>query len=299
MIIDLTERTTEGQGSLTRIAVRRDGTSEDQLLFDADIGFEIQSVEDAAIISKLIPGASELYEHVEAGDERKTTIRAALADRSVHVELCDLNGEVLVSGPTEIRTVVYKADPVAVYMTTRFRFFGISEDKSGQIVNALGRRVTVFAEHLQQVFDYAKPADTPIAERSPDVNDIVTFQNEEDHEFGMVVGEGNGQIEVSNFTSVKTIDDSTVLSRISVTGEAGVPLATTLMKYHMESRARDVVPNWQWLLLALGETYANAEETDAPLVIDDAVIALAVSRATSVLTPDFSDKVRTGEAQSH
>jgi len=299
MIIDLTERTTEGQGMLSRIAVRRDGTSEDDLLFDADIGFEIQSSDDAKIISKLIPGASELYEQVEAGDERKTTIRASLADRSVHVELCDLNGEVLAAGPTEIRSVVYKADPVAVYMTVRFRFFGISEDKSGQIVNALGRRVAVLAEHLQQVFDYANPGDTPIAERSPDMNDVVTFQNGEDHEFGMVVGEGNGQIEVSNFTSVKTIDDSTVVSRISVTGEAGVPLATTLMNYHMECRTMDVIPNWQWLLLALGETYATAEETEAPLVIDGAVIALAVSRARSVLTPDFSDKDRSGEAQSH
>lgn len=279
-MIDLTDSKSDGTGILSKVQIRRDGSSDESLLFDIDIAFEIQSIDEAIKADKVIPGAKEMFNSSELGEERRITVRSTIPDSSLHLEVVSQDGESLIACPSEVRTVVFSSNASGSIITNRFRLFGVAIEDSIHLLNRLGKRITIVAEKPQQVLDFSKAGPTD-NDQSEELAQIVTYDKENGPKFGMLVNDGDGPlVEVSNFSTLRSVPRDSILSTITVSGPTGTNLSRQLTKYHMESRQSDCSPDWKWLILSLGERYAdNLVNTDS-LVIDDMIIQDAITKAS-------------------
>lgn len=281
-MIDLTAPQSSSDAYLTKVAVRRDGNTDDGLLFDCDVAFDVQTSGDADIVENLLPGARALFEQSQVGEERKTTMRANIADRSYHVSVADMDGTVMVEASSEIRSVEYKVDPTRAMLTIRLRLFGVHHDLAGAIVGLLGKPVVLAGERPQQVLPFNKPEDDgPPVQHGQRV--VVTTQDKAgNHAFGMVMQDlDETSLEVSNFTRVSQINKDDVISRLVIRAPDDEPLHMLLSEYHQQARNLAIEPDWQWILLALGQRHSEdlSAASMGALVLDDEIIESALEIA--------------------
>ncbi len=288
-MIDLTDSSSAGTGILSKVQIRRDGSSEDGLLFDVDIAFEIQTIEDAEKADKIIPGVREMFNSSETGEERRITVRSTLPDSSLHIEVINQDGETLIATPSEIRNVVFTSSGAGSIITNRFRLFGLEVESATHLLTRLGKRITLVTEKPQQVLDFkstSKSNKPPEASSDRDIEKtetatVVTYGKDGEPKFGMLVNDPEGPfVEISNFSTLRSVPRDTIVSSINVVGPDGVNLSRQLTKYHMESRNSSCNPDWKWLILSLGERYAGTLSDNDLLIIDDSLINDAIGKAS-------------------
>jgi hypothetical protein len=290
-MIDLTAGKSDGTGFLSKVQIRRDGNSDESLLFDIDIAFDIQTDVHADAADKLIPGAREIFNNSETGEERRITVRSTLPDSSLHLEIINQDGESIIATPAEVRSVVLQATGAGTVVTNRFRLFGLAVEDAVHLLVRLGKRITVCAERPQQVLDFPSTAEEstgheviPEKDAVPDeVATIVTYEPSDNngHSFGMLVSDGEGPlVEISNFSTLRSVPRDSIVSSLQVRGPIGVNLSKQLTKYHMESRQSSCSPDWKWIILSLGERYAGDLGSEDSLVIDNDLIQDAINKSS-------------------
>ena len=287
-MIDITSDSGSSSAFLTKLSVRRDGTSSNNLVFDVDLCFLVADLTAAECIDLAIPGALQMYERALTGEEGKTSVRVSPSSESMFctMSLSDL-GHCVFDGQCAVQTIVYAVTPQAVSATFRIRFLGVEEKDAGLVCGALGKSVLFDFTKSQQGFAFApKPETTPVVEDILDLSHIkkdteviasCVLGNGE-YAFGSVLRSTKSAYLLSDFGKEISVKPSDIISQITVRGIDG-SLSGILDTYQTKVANMGGVPTWEHIIMALGdEVVAGASKSD-----DDVSVGLSWATVTEAV----------------
>ena len=263
-MLDLTAQKSDCNGYLIKMAVRRDGSDSDGILYDVDLGFPVCSSVDAAVIERTIHGAVAMFDSVAAGDEGKTTVRSTPAERNLRTVLTDIStGEVLSDGPSEVRVVTYTVSPQVTMLNVRLRLFGETSSAAAGLCATLGSEVVVAIEQPQLALPFLAQSGTDVAiTKLPEpVVEVCTSRSPNgDFVFGRLVGfsEDKSSATLDDFGKSLEVQPSSITSQLKMRAADGSEIDVLLGWFSRRVEESGEVPSWEHLILAVGQEHADA-----------------------------------------
>jgi hypothetical protein len=261
-MLDLTKATNEAAGFINKIGIRRDGTADNELLFDLDLAFMLASDLDAKVVDKLIPGALAMYLRTEDGDEQlKTSVRVNPSAEDLFVSLKQSDALLqLFDGRACVRTVVYNAVPGAASVVFRIRLFEVNIDSAGVLCESLGSKVTIGFTKQQQLLTFPTPKPDLSAKEEPWT--IVSGLDEEGLAvFGVLTHTDNSDrncppvVCINDFGSETIIEESGIISRFDIS--ANGQLESMIDTFQSKVKKLGGKPTWEYMILAMGQEYSD------------------------------------------
>ena len=246
-IIDLTENEHTADGVLHKFTTKADGQDEDAFVFEADVVFIIDSVDDAKILSRMIPGAVEIFERANREDDNwKFTANAKPDMDGVKVQLASAKGRsASIDGSTMIKALIIRASKAAVTATVRFTFGGQPSKVAQKLTTLLGKATRVTTDFSQQVLQFPKAVEGGGMQRG----DIVVAHSSDTWVVGMVEEIGDSTVKVKDFSNSYTVDPEEIVSVLHLDGDVTALRRT----YGNRCKSDDLTPTWEAIILAMGE----------------------------------------------
>jgi len=266
-LIDLLAHDTKAIGEISRIAMRRDGTKDRNLLFDITFNFVVNDKEEAEIVSKCLPGATELFMRLESGDETSTVIRADPPTESVYLKLFNVGEDGSIDeafdGMGEVRAIMFKASQAKTIMSTKIRLVSLDNAACGALCGCLGESVLLEVARAQQMLPLPVTDPLVLPEKVAEVFRVVTASKDEIHCFGKLVEEKRTKMILDDFGTRISVNHSDVVATVDVCVEGG-ELTKFLDAYEKKILKAGNSPTWEHLILALGQEYAEEGMSSNP-----------------------------------
>lgn len=246
-IIDLAENEHTADGVLNKFTTKRDGQDEDAFVFEADVAFIIDSVDDAKILSKMIPGAVEIFERANREDDNwKYTATAKPDIDGVKVQLSSAKGRTAsIEGTVMIKALIIRASKAATTATIRFTFGGQSAKVAQRLTSLLGKATRVTTDFSQQVLQFPKV----VSESGMQRGDLVVANSDGVWVVGMVDEILESTIKVKDFSNAYTVDPEEIVSVLHLDGDVTALRRT----YANRCKSDEMTPTWEAIILAMGE----------------------------------------------
>jgi hypothetical protein len=270
--IDLSNKNAEGPCTFGALKIRRERETEDRMLYDLDLVFDVENREHAQSIERFLPGTVAMYIAAGEGpgpDGGQGKDRRARRPTTINwdVELADEeSGSSFVRAPAEVTNCVFTVVKDAATLLVKVRLYGLTAEIVGSLARYLGRRVTAIFQAKQETipFPNAKVSTAP----TPEVGDIVSGADEEGEFVGLVTAIGaDGTMTLDDFGHETTAPLSAVAGVVKV-GE----LPKGLDKYLKAAKKVNRDASWIDLLPIVAELGAVGDGYKVTgAVIDEAV----------------------------
>jgi len=274
-IIDLAENEHTADGELIKFTTKADGQDADAFVFEADVMFIINSVDDAKVLSKMIPGAVEIFERANREDDNWKYTGTAKPDlNGVKVQLSSAKGRTAsVEGDVMIKALIVRASKAAMTVTTRFTFGGQPSKVAQKLTSLLGKATRVTTDFSPQVLKFPQAVDGGGMARG----DIVVAHSSDSWVVGMVDEIGESAIKVKDFSNSYTIDPEEIVSVLHLEGD----LTALRRTYANRCKSDDLTPTWEAIILAMGEDSENILQGGGKVRFTPEHVNRAVARLAS------------------
>lgn len=266
-MLDIHQPQAEADGKLVKVAMSRDGTEVDTFIFEAQVAFSIRR-EDCEIVSKILPGAGEMFDRAAATEDNEKFTATSNPDVSgLRLMLSSASGgKVAIEAGAEIRSVKLVASKKGVTVTIKFGIGGQTAEAAGRIVELLGNAVTVSTSNDQQdLFRPTGRADAPTAK----VGDLVTARSNNDTIVGRVASAATAdspRVSIEDFDSDYMVDESEIVGVITLDGD----VAALRRSFKDRCKRKGIIPTWNAVLLAGVESWVGGKSATGkqPLTAD-------------------------------
>jgi len=286
-IIDLAETEHTADGVLQKFTTKADGQDEDAFVFETDVTFIIDSVDDAKILAKMIPGAVEIFERANREDDNwKYTATAKPDIDGVKVQISSAKGRsASVEGTVMIKALIVRASKAAMTATARFTFGGQPSKVAQKLTALLGKVTRVTTDFSQQVLQFPKVVEGGGMGRG----DIVVAHSNDAWIVGMVDEIGDSTVKVKDFSNAYTVDPEEIVSVLHLEGDVTALRRT----YSNRCKSDDLTPTWEAIILAMGEDSENVLKGGGRVRFTPEHVNRAVARIASgdaeILPPEAGE----------
>lgn len=264
-MIDLLAPSSEGSLHLTRLAIKRDGTSANALLAEIDLATPIETEEDALVLDALVPGASALWRRSSEGAEDTARFGRSPSSMSVHgrLALTDRAEEVVAFARTvTITRAVVAVSAKSRTFIARVRVGGLAAEEVATLCGALDERVHLSTSALQLTL-FGGTVSVPVRR---DVREVISLRVEvggvTEYRFGAVTNETDLAISLRDLYEETPEDydlaSCEVVSRLRVAASDRL-----LSAFRERATSIGLVPSWGDLIVALGRDYGAGAASDA------------------------------------
>ena len=313
-LLDLTEFQSEGVGTLTKWTVKRDITQDKTFIFDAEMSFKIETLEEAEVVERMCPGAVTMYERGTAAKEAakaETAIAGAAAGSTalagvhgtVSVKITESNvdiiisdtedngGTLLVESAAQIINARLRSTGKSVVYLMKIRLHGLEAKESLGLFDALGETVTVSVEKRQQVLAFPTSSDNrPVL----NIGDIASGTYGGAPYCGVVVGfsldeDDERMVEIEDVSTSHIAPVSSAESVLQVCAQQGKTLDSTIRLFKKHANKRGVFPSWEHVVAAIVRQSGSEDQ-----VISDGkyvLTSLLMSEAVEEIVADTSKAV--------
>jgi len=301
-MIDLSAQNPRGVGPIAKLdSIRRDGEKEGALMTSIVISFAIDSVEDAEIVDRAIPGAARLCANARnaraaanaataaegaaagsaalAGESGTTTVSVASPHvlTTIRAEDDEPDAPTLTGISAEITGAKLKATGRSILLQVKVAMYRLTPDDVRKLCTLLDRPVLVELDRKQQQLFGAStaPAVRPgigaVAVGATFAGEVTGYSGDDDDTAEITDIDG----------SAKQIPVGSITSSFSVAPPPGKTLDAVLSLYSKRADKGKADANWFHLITALGNRVArgDAQMVDDAYVIDNAVIDDAIELA--------------------
>ena len=288
-MIDLLAPSSEGSLHLTRIAIKRDGTSANGLLAEIDLAAPIETEEDALVLDPLVPGASALWRRSADGSEDSSRFGRSPSSLSVfgRLVLPDRAEEVcaFARSVTVTRAVVAVSAKLRTFIA-RVRVGGLAPEQIATLCGALDERVHLTTSAMQLAL-FGGQTTVPARE----IREVVSLRIEApggtEFRFGAVTNETDLSISVRDLheATPETFD----LAAVEVVSRLRIEAPDRLLAAFCGTAAGiGLLPSWGDLIVAVGQDYGSGTRSDAGVwVLQPAHVRSALG---GVVLPDLDDE---------
>lgn len=258
-MIDLFQPEDEAEGRLVKIAMARDGADE-AFVYEAQIAFALKR-EDCEVASRLLPGATEMFDRASAKeDNEKFSANAAPDIAGLRLILSHAQGgKVAIEGGAEVRTAKLVASKKGVTVTIKFGLGGQDAAAAARLVEVLGQAVCVSTSNDQQSMFRSAGASAVRSTTVPvKVGDLVTARTAE----GTIVGRvaeapttESSTVTIEDFEHEYRVNESEIVGAITLEGD----VAALRRSYKDRCKRKGVTPTWSAVLLAGVEVWPGGK----------------------------------------